>query len=135
VQFFALIPDDPESHNFWISRKGDEVQVELDGKRIFAGSWSSFFGNVKCLYLKIASEVFVNRDAVSGTVRDVELITPKCRIAPFIPTCVAEDRGVTFTCKHGAFAATGKFHAKEAKLQNWNWSPPSCETTDRPRSQ
>ena len=133
AQLLTPIPDKPENHYFGIWRRGDEVQVQFDGKKIFGGSWSSYFGKVKKIYLKIASEVFVDGDAVSGTVRDVELITPECRIAPYTPFCASEDRGVTFACKDNVYTATGKFNAKEVKLPDW--FTPSCKMTDAPKSQ
>ncbi len=69
------LPGNSEEHYFRISRRRNEIDVDLNGKSIFRGPWDEFFRDVKHIYLRIASEVLVGGDAVSGTVRDIGLTT------------------------------------------------------------
>jgi len=98
-----------EEHEFAISRSGDQVRASMDGKPIFEGAWHAFFRDNMILYGKIGSEVFAPGDAISGTVRQVELKTAPLRLVPYPVFEAAEDRGLKFLCNDDVFTAVGRF--------------------------
>jgi hypothetical protein len=126
THLLAPLPENSEEHYFRISRIRNEIDVEIDGDSIFRGPWDEFFRDVKHFYLRIASEVLVGGDAVSGTVRDIELTTPKGKMKPLAATIADEDRGVAFVCQDHRFVAIGAFDSKELTEPRW-FRPPPCE--------
>jgi hypothetical protein len=109
-----------------ITRTRNILEAYIDSKRIFVAPWSTYFKNDDHLHLRIASEVLSGGDAVSGTVRHVELTTPKGTIEPYLPSIADEDRGVLFVCKDHTYIATGTFDAKKLTEPKW-FQPPPCK--------
>jgi hypothetical protein len=121
-----LAEDSTKEHEFRIERTGNNLNVYMDSQLVFATLWSSYFRDDMHIYLRIASEAFVGGDAVSGTVRDIGLTTPKRRIEPYLPTIADEDRGVVFLCKDHMFVASGTFDSNKPFAPRW-FRPPLCK--------
>jgi len=127
TQLLTPVPEgSSEGHDVQISRRADAIYVKFDGNQIFHGSWSAFFKDANHLYLKIAAEVSDDGDMVTGTVRNIELVTSGKTIAPDMPARADSDRGVTFVCRDHAFVATGSFDSKQLFDPKWFRAPP-CE--------
>jgi hypothetical protein len=121
-----LPEDSTQEHEFRLTRTRNDISAYLDSKRIFAAPWYTYFRDDMHIYLRIASEVVLGGDAVSGTVRDIELSTPKGKIEPYTHTIADEDRGVAFVCKDHTFVATGTFDSEKLTAPRW-FPPPPCE--------
>jgi hypothetical protein len=120
------LKESSNEHEFRIARMRNEITVEMDSHRIFAAPWYSYFNNTQNIYLRIAAETLTGGDAVSGSVREIELTAPEKQISPYAPAFADEDRGVVFTCKDDAFVATGTFDSRRLAYPRW-FRAPSCE--------
>jgi hypothetical protein len=121
-----LAEDSAKEHEFRIRRTGNDLGVYMDSMKIFTAQWSAYFRDDEHIYLRIASEVLVGGDTVSGTVRDIELTDPAGKVKPYLPAIADEDRGAVFVCQDHVFVATGTFDSKKLTEPRW-FAPPPCE--------
>ncbi len=121
-----LSDDGTKEHEFRITRTRNDVSVYMDSMRIFTAPWYAYFRDDEHIYLRIASEVLLGGDTVSGTVRDIELTDPAGKVKPYMPAIADEDRGAVFVCQDHVFVATGRFDSKDFTEPSW-FSPPPCE--------